>query len=181
MGALISLLMSRFGLLHKDLRVILIGLDAAGKTTILYKLKLGETVITIPTIGFNVETVTINKLNLTIWDIGGQDVIRPLWRHYFNSVGAVIFVVDSSDRSPERIEKARTELSWLFAEEELRDSVFLVLANKQDLPNAMSVQEVTHVLKLENLKGRKWFVQGTCATSGDGLLDGFQWLSKTLN
>ena len=61
----------------------MVGLDAAGKTTILYKLKLGETTTTIPTIGFNVETVTYRNINFTVWDVGGQQVIRPLWHHYY--------------------------------------------------------------------------------------------------
>lgn len=84
MGMTISKLLSDlFG--KKDMRILMVGLDAAGKTTILYKLKLGEIVTTIPTIGFNVETVEYNKTNFTVWDVGGQDKIRPLWRHYFQN------------------------------------------------------------------------------------------------
>lgn len=84
------------------------GLDAAGKTTILYKLKLGEVVTTIPTIGFNVETVEYKNICFTVWDIGGQDKIRPLWRHYLQNTHGLIFVVDSNDR--ERIAEAAKEL-----------------------------------------------------------------------
>lgn len=61
----------------------MLGLDAAGKTTILYKLKLGESTITIPTIGFNVETVQYKNINFTVWDVGGQHLVRPLWKHYY--------------------------------------------------------------------------------------------------
>lgn len=85
-----------------------VGLDAAGKTTILYKLKLGEIVTTIPTIGFNVETVEYKNICFTVWDVGGQDKIRPLWRHYFQNTQGLIFVVDSNDR--ERIGEAEREL-----------------------------------------------------------------------
>lgn len=85
-----------------------VGLDAAGKTTILYKLKLGEIVTTIPTIGFNVETVEYKNICFTVWDVGGQDKIRPLWRHYFQNTQGLIFVVDSNDR--ERITEAEKEL-----------------------------------------------------------------------
>ena len=85
-----------------------VGLDAAGKTTILYKLKLGEIVTTIPTIGFNVETVEYKNICFTVWDVGGQDKIRPLWRHYFQNTQGLIFVVDSNDR--ERIAEAEKEL-----------------------------------------------------------------------
>lgn len=69
----------------KEMRILMVGLDAAGKTTILYKLKLGEIVTTIPTIGFNVETVEYKNISFTVWDVGGQDKIRPLWRHYFQN------------------------------------------------------------------------------------------------
>lgn len=85
-----------------------VGLDAAGKTTILYKLKLGEIVTTIPTIGFNVETVEYKNICFTVWDVGGQDKIRPLWRHYFQNTQGLIFVVDSNDR--DRINEAEKEL-----------------------------------------------------------------------
>lgn len=85
-----------------------VGLDAAGKTTILYKLKLGEIVTTIPTIGFNVETVEYKNICFTVWDVGGQDKIRPLWRHYFQNTQGLIFVVDSNDR--DRITEAEKEL-----------------------------------------------------------------------
>jgi len=86
----------------KEMRILMVGLDAAGKTTILYKLKLGEVVTTIPTIGFNVETVEYKNISFTVWDVGGQDKIRPLWRHYYQNTQGIIFVVDSNDR--ERID-----------------------------------------------------------------------------
>merc|ERR1712122_145319 len=113
-------------------RILMVGLDAAGKTTVLYKLKLGEVVTTIPTVGFNVETVEYKNLSFTVWDIGGQDKIRKLWRHYFQGTNAIIYVIDSNDR--ERIDVAGEELSSMLREEELREAVLLVLANKQDLP-----------------------------------------------
>merc|ERR1712182_60385 len=86
----------------QEMRILMVGLDAAGKTTILYKLKLGEVVTTIPTIGFNVETVEYKNISFTVWDVGGQDKIRPLWRHYYQNTQGLIFVVDSNDR--DRIE-----------------------------------------------------------------------------
>ncbi|VDO99370.1 unnamed protein product [Heligmosomoides polygyrus] len=110
-------------------RILMVGLDAAGKTTILYKLKLGEIVTTIPTIGFNVETVEYKNISFTVWDVGGQDKIRPLWRHYFQNTQGLIFVVDSNDR--ERIEESREELHKMLNEDELRDATLLVFANKQ--------------------------------------------------
>jgi len=157
----------------------MVGLDAAGKTTILYKLKLGEIVTTIPTIGFNVETVEYKNINFTVWDVGGQDKIRPLWRHYFQNTQGLIFVVDSNDR--ERVTEATEELQKMLNEDELRDAALLVFANKQDLPNAMSVAELTDKLGLHSLRSRKWYIQSACATSGDGLYEGLDWLSNILS
>lgn len=156
----------------------MVGLDAAGKTTILYKLKLGEIVTTIPTIGFNVETVEYKNISFTVWDVGGQDKIRPLWRHYFQNTQGLIFVVDSNDR--ERAQEAADELSKMLQEDELRDAVLLIFANKQDLPNAMAASEITEKLGLNSLRNRRWFIQSTCATQGQGLYEGLDWLSAEL-
>jgi len=157
----------------------MVGLDAAGKTTILYKLKLGEIVTTIPTIGFNVETVEYKNISFTVWDVGGQDKIRPLWRHYFQNTQGLIFVVDSNDK--ERVAESREELHKMLAEDELRDAVLLVFANKQDLPNAMAPGELTEKLGLNSLRNRRWYIQSTCATQGTGLYEGLDWLSQELS
>ncbi|KAI4315000.1 hypothetical protein L6164_027854 [Bauhinia variegata] len=178
MGLAISRL---FRLLYsrKEMRILMVGLDAAGKTTILYKLKLGEIITTIPTIGFNVETVEYKNVSFTVWDVGGQDKIRPLWRHYFQNTQGLIFVVDSNDR--ERISEARDELHRMLSEVELRDATLLVFANKQDLPNAMNVAEITDKLGLHSLRQRRWYIQPTCATSGQGLYEGLDWLSSNIS
>ncbi|XP_006889599.1 PREDICTED: ADP-ribosylation factor 1-like isoform X2 [Elephantulus edwardii] len=143
----------------KEMRILMAGLDAAGKTTILYKLKLGEIVTTIPTIGFNVETVEYKNISFTVWDVGGQDKIRPLWRHYFQNTQGLIFVVDSNDRK--RVNEAREELMRMLAEDELRNAI-------------------TDKLGLHSLRHRNWYIQATCATSGDGLYEGLDWLSNQL-
>jgi ADP-ribosylation factor protein 1 len=178
MGNLFSQVWSRL-VSKKDMRILMVGLDAAGKTTILYKLKLGEVVTTIPTIGFNVETVEYKNISFTVWDVGGQDKIRPLWRHYYQNTQGLIFVVDSNDR--DRIDAARDELHRMLNEDELRESILLVYANKQDLPNAMSAAEMTDKLGLHQLRGRQWYIQACCATTGDGLYEGLDWLSATLS
>jgi len=113
-----------------------------------------------------------------VWDVGGQDKIRPLWRHYFQNTQGVIFVVDSNDR--ERVSEAREELQRMLNEDELRDALLLVFANKQDLPNAMNAAEITDKLGLHSLRQRAWYIQSTCATSGDGLYEGLNWLSENL-
>merc|ERR1712087_831469 len=162
----------------QEMRILMVGLDAAGKTTILYKFKLGEIVTTIPTIGFNVETVEYKNISFTVWDVGGQDIIRPLWRHYYQGTQGIIFVVDSNDR--DRAEDAREELMKMLNEDEMRDAALLVFANKQDLPNAMPAAEVTTKLGLRNMRDRQWFIQSACATTGDGLYEGLDWMSRTL-
>ncbi|KAJ9053997.1 hypothetical protein DSO57_1009449 [Entomophthora muscae] len=177
MGMSISKLLSGlFG--KKEMRILMVGLDAAGKTTILYKLKLGEIVTTIPTIGFNVETVDYKNISFTVWDVGGQSKIRPLWRHYFQNTQGIIFVVDTNDR--DRVNEAREELTRMLNEEELKDALLLVFANKQDLPKAMNATELTDKLGLHSLRQRQWYIQSTCATSGDGLYEGLEWLSTNL-
>merc|ERR1712031_117436 len=177
MGSLFSKVWEKFVGTQK-MRILMVGLDAAGKTTILYKLKLGEVVTTIPTIGFNVETVEYKNISFNVWDIGGQDKIRKLWRYYYANTQGLIFVIDSNDR--DRIEDAREELVQMLNEDEMRDAVLLVFANKQDLPNSMTAAEITDKLGLNNMRGRQWFIQSTCATTGDGLYEGLDWMSRTL-
>ncbi|XP_050262303.1 ADP-ribosylation factor 2-like isoform X1 [Quercus robur] len=178
MGAIICRLAKRF-LTKCEMRILMVGLDASGKTTILYKLKLGEIVTSIPTIGFNVETVEYKNISFTVWDVGGQDKIRPLWRHYFQNTQGLIFVVDSNDR--ERVAEARNELHRIIVESELRNAVLLVFANKQDLPNSMNASEVADKLGLYSLNQRPWYVQSASATSGQGLYEGLDWLSNNIS
>lgn len=177
MGLNFSKLFSNF-FGYKDMRILMVGLDAAGKTTILYKLKLGEIVTTIPTIGFNVETVEYKNISFTVWDVGGQDKIRPLWRYYYQNTQGIIFVVDSNDR--DRISEAKEELQQMLSVDELKNALVLVFANKQDLPNAMSAAEVTDKLGLHSMRQRSWYIQAACATTGDGLYEGLEWLSTKL-
>ena len=177
MGTSFSTIWTRF-FGKQEMRILMVGLDAAGKTTILYKLKLAEVVTTIPTIGFNVETVEYKNISFTVWDVGGQETIRRLWNYYYNNIQGIIFVVDSNDT--ERIDDAREELHKMLAEEELKDACLLVMANKQDLPGAMTPPDIADGLGLHTIRGRSWHLQGTCATSGDGLYEGLDWLSKTV-
>ncbi|XP_060714749.1 ADP-ribosylation factor 4-like [Tachysurus vachellii] len=113
MGLTLSALFSS-GPGKRQMRLLMVGLDSSGKTTVLYNLKLGEATATIPTNGFNVETVEHKNISFCVWDVGGQKAIRPLWRHHYESypdtVG-LIFVVDSSDR--ERIQEAALELQMM--------------------------------------------------------------------
>ncbi|KAK4469792.1 hypothetical protein MN116_007308 [Schistosoma mekongi] len=177
MGLAISSLFQRF-FGKKPMRILMIGLDAAGKTTILYKLKLGEVVTTIPTIGFNVETVEYKNISFTVWDVGGQDKIRRLWKHYFQNTQGLIFVVDSNDR--DRIGESADELKKVLSEDELQNVAILVFANKQDLPNAMSTAEIAEKLRLREIRNN-YYIQCACATQGEGLFEGLEWLSNQLS
>ncbi|XP_077442059.1 E3 ubiquitin-protein ligase TRIM23 [Vanacampus margaritifer] len=162
-----------------EIRVVTLGLDGAGKTTILFKLKQDEFMQPIPTIGFNVETVEYKNLKFTIWDVGGKHKLRPLWKHYYLNTQAVVFVIDSCHR--DRLMEAHSELAKLLTEKELRDALLLIFANKQDVPGAVSVEEMTELLSLHKLCcGRSWHIQGCDARSGVGLHEGLDWLSRQL-
>ena len=162
----------------KEIRILMLGLDAAGKTTILHQLgKIGE-IKTLPTIGFNVESLDYKNFNFIVFDIGGADKMRLLFRHYYQNTKGIIFVVDSHDR--DRIEEAAEELKKMLAEEELKDCCVLIMANKQDLNGALSTDEVTKALGMESLKERTWFVQGTSGITGQGLEEGLNWMASVL-
>jgi len=162
--------------------MLMIGLDAAGKTTILHAMKASDDVSTIPTIGFSVETLAFSRgsrlVSLTALDVGGQDKIRLLWRQYYSQTSAVVFVVDSCDR--ERADDAAGELAEILSDVELQGAPLLVFANKQDLPGAMPPAEVVEKLGLHSIRGRKWMIQPCCATKCEGVLEGFDWLTWQL-
>lgn len=170
MGKILSRLFA-----NKQMRILMLGLDAAGKTTILYKLKLNDSVNTIPTVGFNVECVSYKNVKFNVWDVGGQDKIRPLWRHYYTGTQGLIFVVDSADT--DRLDEARQELHKIITDREMKDAVVLVFANKQDQKEAMKPEQLQDRLGLNTLKDRIWYIQPCSATKGDGLYEGLVWLS----
>uniref|UniRef100_H2Z503 ADP-ribosylation factor-like protein 14 n=1 Tax=Ciona savignyi TaxID=51511 RepID=H2Z503_CIOSA len=166
---------SRFRRLRRS-RILILGPDAAGKTTLLYRLKTGRSVNTIPTIGFNVESIQIRRTLLTLWDVGGQDKLRTLWKHYFIGVSTLAFVVDSSDR--DRIDEANDALQGVLMDPLLDNCAILVYANKQDMEGSMSTEEVADKLGLGQFPSRPWHVQSACALTGDGLYEGLEWALK---
>ncbi|KAI8356604.1 ADP-ribosylation factor-like protein 1 [Choanephora cucurbitarum] len=159
---------------EKEVRILILGLDGAGKTTILYRLQIGEVVSTIPTIGFNVETVTYKNIKFQVWDLGGQTSIRPYWRCYYSNTDAIIYVVDSVDK--DRMQTSREELHAMLEEDELKDAALLVFANKQDMEGALSSAEVADALGLSTLKNRQYAIYRTSALKGEGLTEGLDWL-----
>ena len=189
----------------REMRILMVGLDASGKTSILYRLKLGKPKKTIPTIGFShVETLEYKNIAFTVWDVGQK--LRALWRYFANTrraaqfcsafahFGAIlrnsaqffepvpipqalIFVVDSSDRA--RLQEAAEELHRLIHEEELKDALLLVFANKQDLPGACNAAEISEQMRLYPPHiSKSCYIQSCCATTGDGLYEGLDWLSS---
>lgn len=158
-------------------QVPMLGLDSAGKSSILSRIKGSHGPSHI--VGFSVETVEFKNMTFTTWDISGQEALRPLWRFYYQSASALIYVVDSSNW--QQMDKAREELHELLSEEELKISLVLVLANKQDLPAALSIAEVADQLALHTIRGRNWHIQGTSAVTGAGVYEGLDWLSDLLS
>jgi small GTP-binding protein len=176
MGVIFTKYFNWFWFKPKQFRIIMIGLDNAGKTQILYKLKLGDTIVTVPTIGFNVETVTHGSVDLVVWDIGGQDRLRVLWKHYTDGINGLIYVIDSSDR--ERITEAIECLSKELTAPHMYKVPILIFANKQDLPNAIKGNELNDKLDIlfrNHEKNYKIFE--SVATEDIGLIEGIDWLS----
>uniref|UniRef100_A0A0G4GZT6 ADP-ribosylation factor 1 n=1 Tax=Chromera velia CCMP2878 TaxID=1169474 RepID=A0A0G4GZT6_9ALVE len=177
MGSFLSTVFHKlFG--DKEVRILVLGLDNAGKTTILYRMHSGEVVQTIPTIGFNVETVQYKNIKFQVWDLGGQTSIRPYWRCYYPNTDAVVYVVDSADR--DRIGDAKQELHMMLEEDELKNVTLLVFANKQDLPGSMNAKEISEALNLTQIRSRQWALFQASAVQGKGITEGFEWLSNVL-
>ena len=174
MGNMVGLVSKYFT--RETRKIIITGLDAAGKTTFLYKLKLGQEITTIPTIGFNAETVEYKNIQFTAWDIGGEDKIRTLEKYYYQDKTDIIFFVDSNDK--ERIYCAKEELYRILKEDCVQGLPLLIFANKQDLPNAMTKEEIEQVFELNSVDDRPWFVQPSSCLTGDGLYEGLDWLAS---
>ena len=157
----------------------MVGLDAAGKTTILYKLKLGNWSQPFRLLDSMWRQLNIKEFASPWWDVGGQDKIRPLWRHYYHNTQGIIFVVDSNDR--ERIPLARTSFIKCLWRTNFTMLSSWCSQNKQDIPGALSAADLIKGLELGSVEGsRKWHVQPTIATSGEGLYEGLCWLKDTL-
>lgn len=164
----------------EESRILVVGLESAGKSTMLCRMKKGEVVATAPTIGLNIESVQFQNMNFTVWDTGSQnEKIRPLWLHYFKQAQGLIFVVDSADH--ERINVARAELTQILKEKFLMSIPLLVFANKQDFPHVMSPDEIASRLGLHKLHRGHWTVKAACAADGSGLADGLDWLASHLD
>ncbi|CAG0898943.1 unnamed protein product [Cyprideis torosa] len=188
-------LLDALPLAEGTLHIVMLGLDSAGKTTALYRLKFDQYVNTVPTIGFNCEKIKgttgrAKGVSFLIWDVGGQEKVRPLWKSYTRCTDGIVFVVDSVDM--ERMEEAKVELNKVMKSPENSGVPILVLANKQDLPAARDSSEIEKMLGLHELSGPSgssahfphqqylWHVQPTCAIIGEGLEEGIDALYEMI-
>ncbi|XP_063041487.1 ADP-ribosylation factor-like 4ab [Engraulis encrasicolus] len=161
------------------LHIVILGLDCAGKTTVLYRLRFNEFVNTVPTKGFNTERVRVplpgrrSGVPCHFWDVGGQEKLRPLWRSYTRCADGLVFVVDSADA--ERMEEAKTELHKVTRLHDNLGVPVLVVANKQDLRSAMPLHQVEKLLALGELGTHTpCHLQPACAIIGEGLQEGLE-------
>ncbi|XP_057281651.1 ADP-ribosylation factor-like protein 11 [Pezoporus wallicus] len=152
----------------RDARVVMLGLDLAGKSTLLYKLKSGQAVETCPTVGFNVESLqTPCGVSFTLWDIGGQDSLRASWPDYLEDTNTLIFVLDSTDTA--RLPEAAAALEDALSHPSMAGIPVLLLANKQDVPGVLAPAELEEKLCWGQLARRRWVLQGCSAHTGQGL------------
>mmetsp|Transcript_54011 Transcript_54011/g.96119 ORF Transcript_54011/g.96119 Transcript_54011/m.96119 type:complete len:178 (-) Transcript_54011:267-800(-) len=161
-----------------EARLLFLGLDNSGKTTCLKKLSDEDISHISPTQGFNIKSLSQEGFKLNAWDIGGQREIRAYWPNYFDNTDILVFVVDAADAK--RLEECGVELTALLDEEKLKGTPILVLANKQDLANALKASEISDKLNLVNIRDRKWQIQGCSAKTGEGLHEGMEWAVKCL-
>ncbi|KAJ1448359.1 ADP-ribosylation factor-like protein 2 [Pelagophyceae sp. CCMP2097] len=165
---------------EKEMKVLFLGLDNAGKTTVVKKFNGEETDTISPTLGFDIKTLVHKSYSLNIWDVGGQQTIRSYWRNYFEVTDGVVWVVDSADRW--RLKTCRDELHSLMQQEQLGGASLLIFANKQDLPGAVSPEEIAAILELDSdqFKNRHYCIHACSAVTGEGLLAGVDWLVEDI-
>ncbi|XP_038042507.2 ADP-ribosylation factor-like protein 3 isoform X2 [Anas platyrhynchos] len=175
---LLSVIQSLQGSPGQELRIVLLGLDNAGKTTLLKRLASEEVTTITPTQGFNIKSVHSHGFKLNVWDIGGQRSVRPYWRKYLGSTDLLIYVIDSADQK--RFEETGQELAELTEDESLTGVPLLVFANKQDLVTAAPAAEIAEGLSLHTYRDREWQIQACSALSGEGVQDGMNWISSQI-
>ncbi|WBW72027.1 GTP-binding protein involved in beta-tubulin folding Alp41 [Schizosaccharomyces osmophilus] len=163
---------------EKEARVLLLGLDNAGKTTILKRLLNENTITVSPTFGFQIRTINVEGLHLTIWDIGGQKTLRSFWKNYFESTEAIVWVVDSLDES--RLLECKHQLHELLLEEKLLNISLLILANKSDAAGSLDAKTIEQLLHLDELKSRHYCILSVSAITGDGIQEAINWLASDL-
>ena len=178
MGFILSKIIEFFTKSRNNFKIIILGMQNAGKTTILYRLSLGQLVKTTPTIGSNVEELTYNNVKFQAWDLGGQESNRSLWDVYYMSTDAIVYVIDSQD--DEYFEESKAQFHKLLVHPILKNATILIFANKQDLPGAKSVNQLIQDYGFDKIKNHIWHIQSCSALKGEGLVTGIKWLSEQL-
>ena len=177
MGFIFSKILDFFSRSRNNFKIIILGIQNAGKTTILYRLSIGQLVKTTPTIGSNVEEISYNNVKLQAWDLGGQESTRSIWNVYYVNTDAIIYVIDTHD---ETYDDSKTQFYKLLSNETLKNAIILIYANKQDLPGAKNVAEIIQIYELDTIKDHIWHIQPCSAQTGEGLITGMKWLSDQL-
>jgi len=167
-------IMRKARLKDKEMRILMLGLDNAGKTTIVKRI-MNEDVTTVsPTLGFIIKSIDFQGYKLNVWDVGGQKTLRSYWRNYFEKTDALIWVVDATDRL--RIDDCREELAGLLLEERLMGASLLVFLNKTDVEGCMIEKDIREGLQLDAIKTHKWTITTCSAMTGVNLNEGLAWL-----
>lgn len=177
MGFILSKIFSFFNRSRNNFKVIILGIQNAGKTTILYRLSIGQLIKTTPTIGSNVEEIKYNNVKIQAWDLGGQESTRSVWDVYYLNTDAVIYVIDSKDDS---FEESKSQFYKLLSNEMLKNAIILIFANKQDLTGAKEANEIIQMYQLDTIRDHIWHIQPCSAQTGEGLITGIKWLSDQL-
>ena len=160
-------------------KVLFLGLDNAGKTSILNKLTKGSIHTVAPTRGYNITQTSFEAVDFSIWDVGGQQSLRSQWPNYFEKITAIVWVIDSSDKA--RMFETGLELAALLGNDKLNGVPLLIYANKQDIVTAMNADEITIELELHSIRNRDWQIQNCSALDGTGIEEGLHWLTQTIH
>ncbi|KAK8210716.1 ADP-ribosylation factor [Phyllosticta capitalensis] len=158
----------------KEMRILMLGLDNAGKTTIVKRIMKEDVNSVSPTLGFIIKTIEYDGYKLNIWDVGGQKTLRTYWKNYFEKTDTLIWVVDATDR--ERLEDCGRELKGLLLEERLMGASLLVFKNKSDVGGSMTNDEIKEGLQLDSITMHKWTIMSCSAMTGLNLDEGLRWV-----
>ena len=165
--------------IKKEPVILILGLDNAGKTTLLNYLTNANNQKTQPTKGVNGISIQSCGINLNVYDIGGQKAIREYWKYYYEDVDSLIYVIDANDE--ERIEECNESFQELLKEEKLKKIPVLVYANKADLKTCLGPDQIIEKLKLNDITGRDWSIFSCSALTGDNVIDGMKWVFEKLS
>ncbi|XP_054787320.1 uncharacterized protein LOC129298749 [Prosopis cineraria] len=168
-----------------EFHVLILGIDKAGKTTLLEKLKSSYSNLEglppdriVPTVGLNIGRIEVSNTKLVFWDLGGQPGLRSIWEKYYEEAHAVIFVIDAA--CPSRFEDAKSALEKVLRHEDLQGAPLLILANKQDLPEAVSAEELGRYLDLKKLGERVYMFEAVSGYDGKGIKGSVEWLVEVM-